>query len=659
MSAHLKYRAHIDGLRAVAVMAVLLFHADLGLGGGYVGVDVFFVISGYLITGLILKDLNGGHFKITEFWERRIRRILPALVVVVLACFVAGWFLYFPLEFKELGKSVIAQALLVSNVYFWKESGYFAPAAEVKPLLHTWSLAVEEQFYLLFPFLLVTIYRFSRQSLVRTIILLWLVSFSLSVYWSYTHAPAGFFLLPTRAWELLIGAFLATVPAQRKCDHWLAEVLSWSGLLAILCAVYFFDRETKFPGFAAALPCFGTAAILWTNNHTSTSIGRLLGLRPVVFVGLISYSLYLWHWPVLVFAKYMALDPIPWPQRVLLLLASMLLAVLSWRFVEAPFRKRTVFKSRTMIFSFAGFATAVLLLAGGAIFKLNGVPSRIPAEALQYADAANEQRAFLIDLCSSEKWGLKDALAGNFPELGAGDKTLPIEILVWGDSHAAALMHAFDALCSQYSVRGIIATHASTPPLLDYGTVSEATLGGDCIAYNKAVADFIRSRHVRDVVLVANWNKYIDLDNGTERIRGGLLATIGALQEAGVRIWVVRTVPRYRWSIPDALGQAVWRGRDPETLGLPLAEYRKQSDRRDPIFQGLEKLFPNVTVLDPASLFVGPNNLCRTSDGGKALYFDEGHLSPAGAMLLRPLFDPIFKLEEKRLPKKDSESKIN
>jgi len=649
MSAHLKYRAHIDGLRAVAVMAVLLFHADLGLGGGYVGVDVFFVISGYLITGLILKDLNGGHFKITEFWERRIRRILPALSVVVLACLVAGWFLYFPLEFKELGKSVIAQALLVSNVYFWKESGYFAQAAEMKPLLHTWSLAVEEQFYLLFPFLLVVIYRFSRQSLVRTIILLWFLSFSLSVYWSYTHAPAGFFLLPTRAWELLIGAFLATVPAQRKCERWLAEVLSWSGLLAILCAVYFFDRETKFPGFAASLPCFGTAMILWTNNHASTSVGRFLALRPVVFVGLISYSLYLWHWPLLVFAKYMALEPIPWFQRILILLGSMVLAVLSWRFVEAPFRKRTLFKSRAMIFSFAGIITAVLLLAGVAIFKMNGVPSRVPAEALKYVDSANEQTAFLIDLCNSDKWGLKDALTGNFPELGGGDKTRPVEILVWGDSHAAALMPVFDTLCRQHSVRGVIATHASTPPLLGYETVWQPTLGADSISYNKAIADFILSRHVRDVVLVANWNKYIDIDNGTDRIRSGLLATIGALQDAGVRIWVVRTVPRYNFSIPDALGQAIWRGRDPQKIGLSLAEFCSQSNRRDPIFQGLETMFPNVKVLDPTRLFVGQNNLCRVTDsGGKALYFDQGHLSPAGAMFLRPLFNPIFEGKENR-----------
>src|ERR1035441_8508823 len=233
-SNHLKYRAYIDGLRAIAVLAVLFFHADIGCRGGYVGVDVFFVISGYLITGLILKDLDGGQFQVFKFWERRVRRILPAVAVILLACLATGWFLFLPLNFKELGQSVFAQAMLVSNIYFWRESGYFAQTAEVKPLLHTWSLSVEEQFYLLFPFLLIAFKRFSRKSLIPGILLLCGVSFSLSVCCSYLYPPVNFYFLPTRAWELLLGSFLAAIPAQRASTRWLTESLSSGGLLAIL-----------------------------------------------------------------------------------------------------------------------------------------------------------------------------------------------------------------------------------------------------------------------------------------------------------------------------------------------------------------------------------------------------------------------------------------
>ena len=349
-----KYRAHIDGLRAIAVLPVLFYHAEIGFHGGYVGVDVFFVISGYLITGLILNDLEGGRFSILDFWERRMRRILPALLVVVASCVALGWFILSPRDFKTLGESVTAQALLVSNIFFcmtsrW-EGGYFDQAAEVKPLLHTWSLALEEQFYLLFPFLLMLFKGVSRKMLITALFVLCCYSFILCVYCShlgtYLRGPINFYLLPMRAWELLIGSCLAAIPARPASSRWLKESLGWIGLLAILVAVFFYDRDTRFPGVAALLPSIGAALLIWANSQALTSSGKLLAARPLVFIGLISYSLYLWHWPVLLFSKYWALDPIPPTQRMLLLLASFVLAWLSWRFVETPFRKRLVLTSR-------------------------------------------------------------------------------------------------------------------------------------------------------------------------------------------------------------------------------------------------------------------------------------------------------------------------
>jgi len=404
--------------------------------------------------------------------------------------------------------------------------------------------------------------------------------------------------------------------------------------------VFFYDRETRFPGVAAILPCGGAALIIWANGHTLTSAGKLLAARPIVFIGLISYSLYLWHWPLLVFSRYWTLDQITISQRELLLLVSGVLAVLSWRFVETPFRKRIVLKRRSQIFTFAGITIAMLLLAGLAINELQGVPSRIPAEALRDANGRTD-RALMKEL------GLKEALNGDFMELGTGDKHLPIDLLVWGDSHAMAVTPVFDILCKEHSVRGVAATHSSTAPLIGYESQARFALKEDSIAFNNAVVEFIRCKHVRDVVLVAVWSDYM-ANRETARLRRHLLDTIDALRNSGARIWIMKDVPRQRWNVPLALASAVWHGGDPEQLGLPLAEHARASRLQDRILVGISA--PGVTLLDPTDLFMSPKNLCRVAEGGKSLYCDKHHLSVAGAMVLRPLFEPIFRGINKSLP---------
>jgi peptidoglycan/LPS O-acetylase OafA/YrhL len=634
----MSYRADIDGLRAVAVLAVLFFHADLGLPGGFVGVDVFFVISGYLITGLILKDLNGGHFRMFDFWERRIRRILPVLTVVTLTSLIAAWFLFLPGDFKSCGRSMMAQVVLGANVNFWLDADYFAQAAELKPLLHTWSLAVEEQFYLSFPFLLLAIHRVSRAAIVPVTLALCFVSFALSVYCSYRHEAANFYLLPMRAWELLIGSFLAAIPARKEAKRWVTESLSWSGLLAILCAVAFFNRETRFPGVAAVLPVVGAAVLIWTNSDRQTLVGKLLSTRPVVFIGLISYSLYLWHWPALVFWKYLSIDPIPKSENALLLVASLILAVLSWKFVETPFRKRSILSSRVQVFSFAIISSAILLLAGLAIYRSEGLPSRLDAEVLRYSNGSVADFKFVEKM--SYQVGLKEIQAGDLVELGSGDKRKPVEVLLWGDSHAAALVPIVNSLCRKYSIRGVAAMYAATAPLVGYESESSA-LKEDCIVYSDSVIEFIRSNHIGNVLLAAKWGGYVD-DSGTERIRSALVQTIGALKEVNPRIYVVRQVPKPRLDVPRALAIALIQGRDLNRVGVPSAAYWKEFQRQNPCFLGLSSEYPSVNILDPSELFLGSAGICRFEQGGKALYCDASHLSAAGAGVLEPLFEPIF-----------------
>lgn len=637
------YRPDIDGLRAIAVLSVLLYHAGLGFPGGFVGVDVFFVISGYLITSLILKDLHRGSFSMIEFWERRVRRILPALALVIIASLISGWFLFLPVDLRALGRSAVAQAFLSSNINFLLESGYFDQAAEIKPLLHTWSLAVEEQFYLLFPFLLVAVHRLSRASISRVILLLSLLSFALSIYCSYRYPAANFYLLPTRAWELLIGSYLAALPTQQQSPRrWSTESSSWGGLLAILAAVIFYDHTTRFPGLTALLPCVGTALIIWAGTTTQTSLSRLLASPPFVFIGLISYSLYLWHWPILAFSRYVTTDPLPASYRALLLLASLVLAILSWKLIEIPFRQRRLLHTRPLIFTFACITTALLVLSGLTLYKGEGIPSRFTPADLHYSDTSAPEYQTIMD--TIKRVGLHEAQTGDFIELGAGDKRQPIQLLVWGDSHAAALLPVIHTLCKEHAIRGVAAVHGRTAPLVGYTSPRSDSMREQCIPFNDAIAQFIRSHHIPSVILAAKWSECIT-DSGIAQIRTGLRNSIIALQEKeepGPSIYVLRQVPHPQWHVPRALDIATIAGRPYDDLGLRLDEYRQEFQRQNPCFHGLPAEFPNVTVLDPTELFLGKKGLFSVEANGKALFSDDNHLTAAGAAQLQPLFEPIF-----------------
>ncbi len=332
-----QYRPDIDGLRAVAVMAVLLFHAGLGCPGGYVGVDVFFVISGFLITRLILQEVQDGRFSLARFWERRIRRIFPILFVVIGVTLVLAWTYVWPYEFAAIANSALWMSVMASNFYFWGDTGYFGGPAEFKPLLHTWSLSVEEQFYLLYPlFLMIAVKWFSSKSLPMLLGIVFVASLSISIAGVFLAASATFYLLPTRAWELMAGGLLV-VGANSRFRPRQNEVVAVVGLAMILVSIFLFDRNTRFPGAAALLPVGGTAAIIYANTNHATTIGRVLSCRPLVFTGLISYSLYLWHWPLLIFGQIRFWE-VP-NIKLLVLVFCYVLSIITWRWVETPFRR--------------------------------------------------------------------------------------------------------------------------------------------------------------------------------------------------------------------------------------------------------------------------------------------------------------------------------
>lgn len=360
----MKYRAEIDGLRAIAILPVVFFHAGFShFGGGFVGVDVFFVISGFLITRILIDELDTNQFSIVRFYERRARRILPALFVVVALCIPAAWVWLPPSEMKKFSDSLVSVAAFSSNILFWRQSGYFDTAAELKPLLHTWSLAVEEQYYIAFPAFLMLAYRIGKRVIPPALIALFILSLCLAEAVVYQKPSAAFFLLPTRGWELLLGA-LCTLYQRNGHETGVraANIVSAVGLGMIGLAVFTFDRSTPTPSLYTLLPTLGTALVLlYARNGTAT--GSLLSNPLIVGIGLISYSTYLWHQPILVFLRYATPGPVGLSVKWLAIMAIFCLGYLSWRYIETPFRNRqkVSFKSVVQL----GVAGSVLIGAIG------------------------------------------------------------------------------------------------------------------------------------------------------------------------------------------------------------------------------------------------------------------------------------------------------
>ena len=360
----MQYRREIDGLRAIAVLPVILFHAGFSVfSGGYVGVDVFFVISGYLITSILISELEQGKFSIARFYERRARRILPALFVVMLACLPFAYMWMLPTQLKDFAQSLVAVVFFGSNILFWRESGYFGADAELKPLLHTWSLAVEEQYYLLFPVFLLLAWRFGRNKVFWSVVVIAAISLLLAE-WGWRNKPsANFYLAPTRAWELLAGSICAFLTVGRTLKS--NNMLSAIGLAAIIFAIFGFGESTPFPSVYALVPVVGTALIILFGRQ-GTWVAKLLSMRAFVGIGLISYSAYLWHQPLFAFARLHSLTE---PSHVLmgaLAIAALLLAWGTWRWVEQPFRKRAnpVLITRRSVFVVSGTVGAVFLALG-------------------------------------------------------------------------------------------------------------------------------------------------------------------------------------------------------------------------------------------------------------------------------------------------------
>ena len=649
----LQYRPEIDGLRAIAVIPVLFFHAGMGFPGGYTGVDVFFVISGYLIGTLILKEAEAGTFSFKRFWGRRLRRLFPAWAAVVLLTTVAALFWLIPAHLLDYGKSLISQPLLVANFYFWRQSGYFETASEFQPLLHTWSLAVEEQFYLFLPLILIPFARFGRRVVGIIILLFILISLGLSFYLSTRDVSFAFFLLPARIFELDLGVILAWYLLRKKEAPRFGSGIALGGLGLILLSYFLFDENTVFPGVAALMPCLGAAAFILGNSGKLTLSGKGLSHPFLVWIGKISYPLYLWHWPVLVFIGYLRLGDTDAVWGSFGLLLSVLLAWITYRFIETPVRTKNVFPGMkrltvtALIFSLGAISLGLLFI------QSKGIPARFSEsvnELLFEPDEANDA----LRLHRIDEW---DRTGG--PKILGDQSPDSPSLLLWGDSHSAALKPVMDALGKEYGVRVLSAQQPGIIPIP--GTYPKGRRDGALNVLNR-VEKYIEENDLKKILLVARWPHYVfgdgpgdmrhmiqedgstgdSMEEGADIFVRNLAAVVQNLEAEGRQIWLMRSVGEHSRSVPETLAQIASRGGRLNSLAPTLMEKREDDQPMNTLIdRALAKT--DAQVLDPLPLFSDERGSYLMAREGKPLYRDRNHVSEFGAMELKELFVPLFK----------------
>ncbi len=661
-----RYRPDIDGLRALAVTAVILYHAKiLGFPGGFVGVDVFFVISGFLITGILARSFAGGTFSLLEFYERRARRILPALFAMVLCVLATAPFFIRPWDLAAIGRSIKYVATSTANVDFYHRLGdYSGDDASLTALLHMWSLSVEEQFYIVTPLLWLILCKFTRNPShwLKLFVVLALASFAGNLWMLPRDSSACFFLLPYRAWELAAGGLLALMPLPTLRGS-TARILGTVGLGMILWAIFRFNHDTPFPGPWALLPCLGAVLVI-TSGLTSTPVlpTRILQARPLVFVGLISYSLYLIHWPVLVFANYRAqylgTELGGW-MKVVLILFMFVLGWLSWRYVERPFRHSEVW-TRRRTFTFAWISIVAMFGLGYFYQKTSLFLNLLPVEARAMAEAAFSNKDKVKEPLSSP--GVDQPHRFGSPDVEP-------DTALWGDSHAAALSFPLHELALSRNRSFVFYGRSGNPPVK--GIVCAPGLKGIAKAkYNTEVFEaLVKNKKIRNVVLVGRWACYteghtsaygpaertavtggcIQLPGnpppGSEEVRSTFARavedTVKGLVEAGKTVYLVYPVPETAYLVPQVLANEVIEGRDPAKFTVPAQKI--YYERTGPMISILDAITERegVVRIRPEEKLIDQGNI-RLMNEGKPFYFDDDHLTLDGGRYIMPLFEQIF-----------------
>ncbi|WP_313618239.1 acyltransferase family protein [Agrobacterium sp.] len=651
------YRPDIDGLRAIAVTAVVIFHAGVNASsGGFVGVDVFFVLSGYLITGHIYSEVRAGRFTYKFFYVRRFKRILPALLVVLLISTALAALILSPSEMKGYSISAASAVLGVSNFYFWLSANYFSPSTDHIPMLMTWSLAVEEQFYLIFPIILIALFRFARQRLLAAIVCISVVSLLLSILGVQLYPSLTFYMLPTRAWELGAGAILAIAQAQGfsmlNYRRGVREFTSAIGMALILVPIFIYSTDTIFPGAAALPSVVGTAMVIATRVSITN---KILSFKPAVFLGKISYSWYLWHWPLLVFARVSSPDEIPQHYLLLNVSVSLLLAMVSYRFVEQPFRKTKVTETRVLLTYGTAAAVVAAIVVLPALF--NGFPGRVSSSVYELESSINQREPCLVSYGSTAP----SMSLSCVPQNGTS------EIALIGDSHAAALAPGLRLLAARDGFNITVMTKSSCPPMVSVTRFmpNHPKHDQECAAFNQSVFDVIENNSdIKTVILAGYWaaplveansgSRYVDsilpdadapIESNRLMLQRGLADQIERITKLGRKVIVLQDVPLFdknpvsialRDALPlrsliASLSHPVEN--DKFTLPASVRFEKELSSARSVVSEVAAAQTQSIELIDPYNTLCVAER-CEHRSGEGVLYIDKQHLSLAGSAKL-------------------------
>ena len=659
------YRPDIDGLRAVSVLVVVFYHAGISwFSGGFVGVDVFFVISGFLITKIIIDDINSDKFSFMNFYERRIRRIIPALVSVYIVCFIFGAIILLPGELKDFGKSLARSAYFVSNIYFYDTSGYFDAPSHTKPLLHTWSLSVEEQFYIVWPIILLIAFKSLQQNWRLGIFSGAIIASIVYAEWEIARQDnaAAFYLLQARAWELLLGAMVAFSPFRFRSTKILSEMLAVAGLSLIILSAILLSQHSSFPGFNALFPCLGAVLIITSGQYHDTFVSRLLRLRPVVAIGLISYSLYLWHWPIFSFAHTILDRPPQLAEALPLILLSFLVAYLSWRFIEQRFRMQSggLGRSERAARSVVGIGVAticVFIVAGVGTDSADGLPSRFGEDVRRIVKSAEERgkRHTCYELPASYPSG--DACDLN---VVAGRESY--DVVLVGDSHAGHYAAGVASILRQLGASGRLMSRGGCLPLPEVRTWTNGQIRNKCISLRDNVETFLfEQKQGQLVILAARWAVYtedkrseigggmglrliddkgeIDTTHVTSRrvFKEKLNLLIKKLSDSGRDVLILGQVPPHPTNPVPCVVKAMHRDASMAPCMLPRREAEKRLSFSNSVIREIAESYPNVWAFLPSEL-ICKRKRCGLFLDRVYLYRDDDHINVGGSKVLAKYF---------------------
>jgi peptidoglycan/LPS O-acetylase OafA/YrhL len=678
------YRPEIDGVRAIAVLGVLIYHAGFSLGGssilrgGFLGVDLFFVISGYLITSIIRDELKENKFSFLRFYERRARRILPALFVVFIFSSIFSWMYLLPTAFREYSQSMLASLVFLSNVFFLRESvSYGAEASEMLPLLHTWSLSVEEQFYIIFPVFLFFVTKFFKRYLIAILVFLWLTSIVLAHIGSQIYPEAAFYMLPTRMWELLTGSLIGLLHLDSKsfsakAEKWMPVI----GVFLIVWSFIFMGEGFVMPSLWSLIPISGISlVIVFTRSNDGNLVTRILEARPMLLIGLASYSIYLWHFPIFSFSKLVAVNPLTNPDRGWLLLISLVMGFLSWRFVERYTRNRQTLTVKRFSLLSAAFT---IMLGSVAIFgsytngypeRFNGVMKQIAMLNMERDNIRQESR-----YCSNYKEGSK-------PCVFQGDNSQGGNVYTVGDSHMRALDPVMLEFSGSYD-RFTPLTRSGCLQFLGLERVSLGRIGGCTSKHNRWRLDEILKSNNQIVLLggrlplqiensrfnnreggveagedsprMVESISTIDTPASLETIKQTFRGMVGELVDAGAIVVIIYPVPEVGWNVPRQLSNRFRTSNEEDgwlkypRLSTSYKVFKERTSRAYEVYDNIPSTIDNVIRVYPEDVFCDKQR-CYTHNSDIIFYKDDNHLSyEGGKILVSSIFQAVEDMRAER-----------